>query len=161
MCIIGTVSNDNLYLAEPGQYGYGLILENLSKTTIDSLTKLMIAFPKAEGNGPVAGKTPFAKDNQCLKIDCSLVDAFGRTTTPINDDPMGYRDGQPFPHVKDARSAVEISPTGPKNTICSGSHVRTGQLVAVPAHLRAYQPDWKKATEWGYSLKKLPNGVIP
>ncbi|KAA8914804.1 hypothetical protein FN846DRAFT_885620 [Sphaerosporella brunnea] len=153
ICIIGTVAVDNLYLSESGQYGYGLILSHLSDKTIATLSKFMMTFPKAEGNDPVAGKTPFSKDGHSLKINCSFVDVYGKTTSFDKDNTIGREFLQSFPEVKDARSAVEMSSTGPKNGPSSGSEVRSGQLVAVAAHLRAYQPDWKKATEWGYSLK--------
>jgi hypothetical protein len=107
----------------------------------------MLAFPKAAGNEPVPGKTPFSKDNRSLKINCSLADVFGKTLSSEKELL------QPFPGVKDARLVVDMDSTGPKNALSSGSQVRSGQLVAVAAHLRAYQPDWKRATEWGYSLK--------
>ncbi|KAA8914630.1 hypothetical protein FN846DRAFT_925979 [Sphaerosporella brunnea] len=104
-------------------------------------------FPKAEGTDPIPGKTPFSKNNRSLKINCSLVDVFGKTTSFDKENTICREFSQPFPEVKDACLAVEMSLTGPRNAPSSGSEVWSGQLVAFAAHLRAYQPDWKKASE--------------
>jgi hypothetical protein len=148
MLIIGHVGSDNFHLGEPGQYGYGVNLQNPSTTTMNLMTEFMNTMPDAQGNAPLPGKTPFGRDDSSFKINCYIDDVYAKTADS-NTQPV-----RPFPNVKDARLAVELSSSGPVNPVSCGSKICIGQLVAVAAHLKAYQPDKKnKPAEWGYALK--------